>query len=111
MQLINRTRELYRRVLQGNKPTPQRIDDSIQAAMDFKNLQKAAGWKRLIKWLEINRTGILEIMEMGIKPDPLFGKTRLQKYDDYQVELKVYKKIFKYLEVSIAKGEQYARER
>jgi len=90
-------------------PSEEQVADTIQAKEDFKNLLEHPGWKRLQNFISTQEDGILQSWKIGIRPDTLFGKTRIQKYDDMQSELKAYKKILKFVEMSIQNGIKYER--
>jgi len=49
---------------------------------------------------------MIATMKRGIKPDPIFGKNRMQKYDDMQSEMKGYAKIRKFIEMVIQNGKR-----
>lgn len=113
--MVSRTRQLYKAITQGNRPDERKIRDTIQASRDFQNLQKTAGWKRLDEWIEKNRTGTHEFMEHEVSGRVsvwtmvgLFNT--FVRYLFLLQENRAYSKIRTFMQITIEKGEQYAKE-
>jgi len=96
---------MYRQAL--HLPDEVDIADAIAAKGELEALLNHRGWKRVMRFINGQEEGIMATMKLGIKPDLIFGKTRIQKYDDMQTELKAYAKIKKFIEMRIENGKRY----
>ena len=113
--LLNKSRQLYQRILQGNKPSSNQIDDTITAANELKNLLKHPGWKRVSAWVERQEEGSKQYMQHEVQGFSAFTLVTFfnlfVKYLFFLQEHRAYNKIRTYIAVTIAKGEDYARKR
>ena len=109
------TREFYKKVLQGSRPDEAKIDDTIGAAEDFKNLLQTSGYKRLKRFIDTQRLGSQQYLQKESSSISLFSFPWLFntfiKYIAVLLENRAYDRIETYINVTIQKGEQYAKER
>lgn len=112
---FNRTRSLYRQLLQGNKPTDADIDRTIEMGRRLENLQRHPGWKYISDFMTHHTEATHEYMSretavVSVLSLPWLFSTFL-KYLSMLFENRAYRKITTYMEVSIQNGRKYAARR
>ena len=114
-QTLNRTRQIYHKMLQGSKASDGQVDEAIAISQDFKNLLEHPGWRRLETWIEKQKQGEHEYMEhevQNINAITLVGIfNTFFKYLWLLQERRAYNKIKQYINVSINVGEKYAQQK
>lgn len=112
--VLNRTRRLYRKILEGRQPSEAKKQKAIAASAEFKALIESPGWKRLDEWMDTMSLGgheLLQYENRNINSLSLFSFfNNFLKYIALTYENRAYNKIRKYLEISIQKGDKYAEE-
>lgn len=112
---FNRTRSLYHKLLQGNKPTDADIDRTIEMGRKLENLQRHPGWKYVAEFMEHHTEATHEYMSretsvVSVLSLPWLFSTFL-KYLSMLFENRAYRKITTYMEVSIQNGRKHATRR
>lgn len=112
--MLNKTRQLYQQVLSGNKPTDADKQKAVEIAQSFHYLKDSPAWRQIQGFINRQREGAREYMEFEVGNINLLGMgktfTTFIKYLAFLFENRAYKKIEKFVETSIEKGEKYARE-
>lgn len=112
--MLNRTRQIYQQILKGNKPSNSDVEVAIQIGEQFKALVDTPAWKQVQTFIDRQREGAREYMEFeasnvnGITIVKLFNA--FIKYWFFLMENRGYRKLEKYIEVTIAKAEEYAKQ-
>lgn len=112
--MLNRTRQLYHKILNSNRPSETQQNKTISAAENFKNLKKHPGWKQIEEFLEKQRSGQHEFLqyETSVQNATLLGLiNNFFKYRHFLIENRAYTKLEQYIEVTIKNGEKYAAAR
>ena len=113
--LLSPSRRLYQRILQGNRPSEQKISDTIIASNELRNLLRHPGWKRVDTWIATQEEGAKQFMQADVDRFSVF--TLLTFFNSYirylffLMEHRAYRKVRTYIAVTIQKGEAYARQR
>ena len=111
---LSRTRELYRKIIQGKAPNESQKLQAIELGRNLTNLTKHKGWTSLQQWIETQRKGATELLyenntKISLITVPMFFSNFL-KYVFVVLELRAYKKIDVYIKTSIERGIKYAAE-
>lgn len=113
--MLNRTRQLWSQLNQRNKPNESEIGDAIAAGHQFKKLLETPAWKRINAWITRQDQGMQQFMEQETQVVSIWGVVKsinlFIKYLMMLHEHRAYKKLKTFLEVSIKKGEEYARQK
>lgn len=113
--MLNRTRQLWAQINQRNKPNQSEIGDAIIAGHQFENLIKTPAWKRIEIWIEKQDQGMQQFMEQESQVVSLWSIVKAVnlfiKYLMMLHEHRAYKKLKTFLEISIKKGDEYARQK
>jgi len=112
-KFLNRTRQLYHKVLAGRRPSETRLNEAIAAAYDFKSLKQHPGWERIEAWLGRQREAHGQYLQHEVGNVNAVSVLRLfntfVKYLFFLMENRAYTKIENFVTMSIQKGEEYAR--
>lgn len=112
---MNFTRQIYRKIIGGARPTEEKQDDIIAASRDFKNMLKHPGYLRLQKFIETQRQGTQQYMQHEATSINAFSFVWLFntfiKYLGVLLENRAYNRIDTYIRVTIERGEKAAVER
>lgn len=109
--MINKTRELYRKLLKGHKLDSKQVADVIQGGKDLKNLQKHPGFARLQRFISEQKVGSEELLEQEMGSVHVISIIRFfttfLKYFMIVAERRAYRKIENYINLSIQRGQKY----
>lgn len=113
--MFNRTRNLYKKILQGNKPSEVDIDRMIEMGRALESLKKHNGWAYVEDFIKRQRVGTHQYMEKEVGVIRIFSLPWLfstfLKYLGMLFENRAYTKINNYMEVSIQNGRKQAARR
>lgn len=112
---LNQTRQLYRKILQGHKPTEAQQNEVMQGTKDLKALLDHPGWKIVDRFMKTQQEGTHQHMERQVGSVNLITMlgffNTFVKYIFMLYENRAYNKIRNFIKISIMKGEQYAEKR
>jgi hypothetical protein len=111
--MLNKTRQLLSKAL----GRPQNLAEKakvMETARNLKNMQKHPGWEAVHDWIDTQRTGAKDALDINfahinLLTLPLFFNSFL-KYFFVILELRAYKKIDTYIRITIQRGDKYAAE-
>lgn len=111
MKILNRTRQLYKRIVEGKQKTENDFLRDIERARHLQNLTKHPGWKMVEEFMETQRKGTQAFMEQETSKSInvvglAFVFNTFIKWLFASLEGRAYNKIKTYIEVSIQNGEK-----
>lgn len=113
MNIAERARQIYRDKIK--KQSVGDVEDSIQASEDLKALREHNGWKRIERFIEQQRNGSEQLLDVELGSIRVLNLNRIIaaffKYLYINQERRAYMKIQNYIRVTIQKGELNALRR
>lgn len=111
---MNRTRQLYNKILRGVKPDIIGDGEKIAAANELKSLLTHPGYRRVQKFIDTQKLGSSQYVEKETRSINLFSFPWLFntfiKWLAIMLENRAYNRIDTYIKVTIKRGEE-AEER
>ena len=109
---MNRTRQLYSKILSGIKPDEATNAERIAAAEDLKALLQHNGWKRVAKFIDSQKQGSTQYVEKETRSINIFSFPWLFntfiKWLAIMLENRAYNRIETYISITIKRGEEAA---
>lgn len=112
--MLNQTRKFYSKILGKQRPSKNDVEQIIQMGEAFKELIKSPAWRSIEGFMERQREGTRDYMDYDLgnvnamSVAKFFGA--FLKYFLFIGENRAYKKLEKFIDVTIENGNRYAAQ-